>query len=130
MNTEVKKLWTAALRSGEYEQGTGALRTARGYCCLGVLCEVAIKAGLKVEFTEQFDDDEVVFSYDDDVAYLPPAVCLWADLPDANPRIPLERTPCACGHEDCMSPDETTLANLNDGGASFAAIADAIDAYL
>jgi hypothetical protein len=32
--------WTAALRSGEYAQGKGYLRTAKGYCCLGVVCNL------------------------------------------------------------------------------------------
>lgn len=35
------RLWVAALRSGEYPQDVGALRTAKGFCCLGVACEVA-----------------------------------------------------------------------------------------
>lgn len=29
--------WLQALRSGKYEQGKGALKSASGYCCLGVL---------------------------------------------------------------------------------------------
>lgn len=42
MDPEVRAKWTAALRSGEYEQGTGTLRDANDrYCCLGVLCDVA-----------------------------------------------------------------------------------------
>lgn len=32
--------WIAALESGEFPQGKGALRSDRGYCCLGVACEV------------------------------------------------------------------------------------------
>ena len=30
MKPEIKKLWVDALRSGEYKQGTGRLRTRRG----------------------------------------------------------------------------------------------------
>lgn len=38
INKDVKKLWTAALRSGEYRQTTGVLKApSGGYCCLGVL---------------------------------------------------------------------------------------------
>lgn len=44
-----RKLWIDALRSGDYTQGKGALcwQTGEGelHCCLGVLCEVFIKAG-------------------------------------------------------------------------------------
>ena len=40
MNKEIKTKWLAALRSGKYEQGFGALKTPSGHCCLGVLCDV------------------------------------------------------------------------------------------
>lgn len=42
MKQEVKKAWTKALRSGEYEQGYFRLRNpeTNSYCCLGVLCDV------------------------------------------------------------------------------------------
>ena len=47
MNKEVKKIWLAALKSGEYKQGKGRLRRDRSgeqdtYCCLGVLCDLSI----------------------------------------------------------------------------------------
>lgn len=45
MDERVKKLWTSALRSGQYQQGHGALRTIEHGkpkdCCLGVLCELS-----------------------------------------------------------------------------------------
>jgi len=31
--------WVQALRSGNYQQGTGSLHENGQYCCLGVLCE-------------------------------------------------------------------------------------------
>ena len=38
MDKELKQKWVAALRSGEYAQGNGALKDESGrYCCLGVL---------------------------------------------------------------------------------------------
>jgi hypothetical protein len=41
MNPEIKKRWVAALRSGEYRQGEGVLRTPTDkHCCLGVLCDL------------------------------------------------------------------------------------------
>lgn len=47
MNPEIKAAWVAALRSGEYKQGRGQLRnTDDEYCCLGVLCDLAVKAGV------------------------------------------------------------------------------------
>lgn len=52
MNPEIKAQWVAALRSGDYLQGVGSLRYEGGfdgsmrYCCLGVLCDLAVKAGV------------------------------------------------------------------------------------
>jgi hypothetical protein len=41
MKREIRDRWTAALRSGEYEQGRSTLRDREDrYCCLGVLCDV------------------------------------------------------------------------------------------
>ena len=40
MNKEIKTKWLEALRSGEYEQVQCRLHTNRGYCCLGVLCDI------------------------------------------------------------------------------------------
>lgn len=42
--------WEAALRSGEYAQGTGWLNRDEKFCCVGVLCDLQVKAGtVKVE---------------------------------------------------------------------------------
>jgi hypothetical protein len=38
---KLRRQWIAALRSGKFKQGTGFLKKDGGYCCLGVLCEVA-----------------------------------------------------------------------------------------
>jgi hypothetical protein len=62
MNEEAKRLWVAALRSGKYDQTTGALRDGVGYCCLGVLCEVAIEAGVPVQVYHGEEDE--LASYD------------------------------------------------------------------
>jgi hypothetical protein len=40
-------LRSAKLRSGEYEQGKGRLRSmGNQYCCLGVLCEIGVEDGM------------------------------------------------------------------------------------
>jgi hypothetical protein len=41
MEQALKDKWIAALRSGKYPQTSQFLRTSKGYCCLGVLCDVA-----------------------------------------------------------------------------------------
>ncbi len=55
MAKEVEKVydeWIAALRSGEYLQGTGQLKFSKksttSHCCLGVLCEIQAKRGIGV----------------------------------------------------------------------------------
>lgn len=35
-----KAAWVAALRSGEFEQTQGQLKSGDAYCCLGVQCEL------------------------------------------------------------------------------------------
>lgn len=41
MKAELKQKWLGALRSGQYQQGTGVLRDKFDrFCCLGVLCDV------------------------------------------------------------------------------------------
>lgn len=46
MKPEIKKLWVKALRSGEYTQGLQQLVNNNRFCCLGVLCDLARKAGV------------------------------------------------------------------------------------
>lgn len=44
---KARRLWVRALRSEEYGWGKSALHPEEGkYCCLGVLCEVAVKEGI------------------------------------------------------------------------------------
>jgi hypothetical protein len=86
MNKEVARLWIDALRSGEYKHTSG--RLVRGtdslsYCCLGVLCELAVEKG--VELTKTPYDDEGLgyrvsnFTY---IGVLPPTVQTWAGCGD------------------------------------------------
>jgi hypothetical protein len=55
---QVYKIWLKALRSGEYKRTKGQLRkTAKngsiiGYCCLGVLQDLAVKDGGDKWFTD------------------------------------------------------------------------------
>lgn len=132
MNQEVKAEWTKALRSGDYSQTTGRLRRATGdgkggFCCLGVLCDLAVKAGVTTlrEVVPFEDDDDLVFYHygsNEETAVLPPEVRDWAGLSGENPYL-----------DGGPQPDEDeyvrhdTLASTNDGGATFSEIADIID---
>lgn len=53
MDKRLKAKWVEALVSGKYQQGNGLLRDAStgGYCCLGVLCEVAGARPYQIEAT-------------------------------------------------------------------------------
>lgn len=46
MDAKLKDLWLKALRSGEYEQTRETLFDGKGYCCLGVLCDVMLNNDL------------------------------------------------------------------------------------
>ena len=122
MKPEVKALWLAALRSGEYTQGKGALRARTHWrdaaptlehCCLGVLCDVYHKAtGLG-----KWDGDTFFISdTDQNENVLPPSVVEWSGLPDANPSLSGDR-----------DPDHDSLAGANDHGATFDEIADIVE---
>lgn len=115
MKTSIKQKWISALRSGKYRQGRGALRRGDKYCCLGVLCELAIQDGVKIELDV---DNESRTTFDGSAGYPPVAVMDWADLSDNNPRI-------RPGGES-----DRTLAGINDEGASFETIADLIEKHL
>lgn len=54
---EQKEVWTAALRSGNFEQGLGQLKRTllsgnKEYCCLGVLEEVCVMTRRSTSFLE------------------------------------------------------------------------------
>lgn len=110
MNKRIKKLWIKALRSGKYKQGQGQLRRGRKpenavYCCLGVLCDLAVKAGAIESFVG--------------MGGLPPdEVVEWAGLSESDPMLARVRAP------------RYYAAQLNDEGKDFTFIAGRIEKYL
>lgn len=123
MDQEIHGQWVAALESGQYQQGKRVLRTSDDtYCCLGVLCDLAVKADLaKWEnisgdwvIMPKNDTFETAYGADTATGLLPRFVREWAKLDDENPHV---RT----------SSSERTLTQLNDVfDYSFAQIADVI----
>lgn len=81
MNPEVKSLWTAGLRSGEFEQGYGQLTKDGKDCCLGVLCKLGIRAGIQMEV---FTGEGGTVIYDGEDSYLPQKIMEWAGLGNGN----------------------------------------------
>ena len=111
MNPEVKALWCSALRSDEYLQGTGQLRVDNKFCCLGVLTDLGIKAGVLCE--TYWDNSHHPIS-------LPDEIMKWAGLLLNSPTIEDKSTATGTQH----------LSNLNDMSTSFKEIANLIEEKL
>lgn len=131
MDPERKAQWVADLRSGEFEQGQRQLAGNGKHCCLGVLCEAAVKAGVTARLEEpgkmvQFGEPSRVVSRSASVSYLPPEVAEWAGFTRESPLLGVtaDNNPSFIenGHTEWLS-------NLNDQGATFAEIADYIEEY-
>jgi hypothetical protein len=84
MRPEIKERWLAALRSDQYEQGTGRLgmRGTDGqekFCCLGVLCELARQDGaIKRDELASGNPNVAAYTYSGYSSDLPTAVIRWA----------------------------------------------------
>lgn len=126
MNQEVKEKWLAALRSGDYVQGTGTMRRIPDdgpdrFCCLGVLCEVAITEGVAVR------REQVVgrYAYDGRVGFLPDSVRDWAGLDEDSVRIPS----AAVSDIFPLSATDVNISGVNDRGVPFEDIANLLEIY-
>jgi hypothetical protein len=114
VNSEIKAEWLEALRSGEYQQGRENLAVRREdgsmtYCCLGVLCDLAVRAGVDIDVNQSDYAGRV--RYEGEISILPYKVMEWAGLYDPNPQIlPLQNR-----HGNVMT---WSLAELNDGSES------------
>ena len=119
MNPEVKTRWVAALRSGGYEQGKGYLSLNGEFCCLGVLCELAVEAGVIGAATPSDVAHSVMFYGDEDAArILPWEVMEWSGVYRDNGKFQIDTA---------AGPSFTSLSVLNDSGSSFSQIADLIE---
>ena len=114
MNQQIKEKWMNALRSGEYSQTRGYLRTTEGFCCLGVLCDLYSKE-TGTEWVENYELENSS-SFLEEFATLPKEVMEWSGLEYPNPYFDFE--------------NGVSLASLNDGGKEFNEIADVIEKYL
>lgn len=111
----IREAWVSALNSGEYRQARGALHKKghgrEGFCCLGVLCELAVQAKVIPPATKDAYSKE--FEYKGYSSTLPKEVVAWAGLSDSSGSI--------IGRE-------TSLVILNDESRkSFKAIAKIIE---
>jgi hypothetical protein len=116
MKQEIAEIWVRALRSGNYNQGTLKLAQDKGqginYCCLGVLCDLAMQNGEQIKVRQEVDSG--VFLFNGASAFLPETVKTWAGL----------KTEEAALRE---FDGGTKLSILNDQGKTFLEIADIIE---
>ena len=118
MNSDIKAQWVTALRSGQYLQGTGRLRCSTPerdrYCCLGVLCELAVQASAipPAEFPDESDFDS--YAYAGSKSYLPLRVQDWSGLFNFSGGYKVGRT-------------QHFLSEDNDNGKTFDDIADIVE---
>jgi hypothetical protein len=117
MNLEVKEKWVSALLSGDYKQGEGYLRDEDKFCCLGVLCDLAVKDGV---IDPPFKATSGIYLYDgENSAFLPEKVSQWAGLDSDNPIPNVPRV-----------EDQNSLSGYNDDGIPFNEIAQIIKDYM
>ena len=107
MDQTIKAQWVEALYSDEYEQGHDYLtkidRDGKVTdCCLGVLCKLAIKAGVEITVKEVEEDDFKYVSYRGKSGTLPIGVMQWAGLDQSSPAVNYEG-------------GQIALTDLNDG---------------
>ena len=119
MKKKWKDAWVAALRSGEYKKGRGALCVGGSrFCCLGVLTDLVNKSYKKPEEWEETNEKEPqgyryeIFGTHE---YLSNKVQKVTGLDSKDPY---------------AESKERSLADLNDSGWSFKKIADLIEKEL
>lgn len=116
MKKEIADMWVAALRSGDYKQGKGVLgRTlpdgSEEYCCLGVLCDLAVLETTDMVSVTEASTGIKRFNYQTET--LPVLVQKWAKIATPAGRIPFM----------------ASLAEMNDAGTPFTEIADLIEKH-
>ncbi len=120
MIKEIKERWVEALRSGKYQQGSGYLLKDDKYCCLGVLCELAVEDRIISKDTEverNIDSEKSIITLFGDnsewrTAFLPKKVANWSCLFETNFN---------------YNGTNKDLITLNDDGVPFTTIADLIE---
>lgn len=117
MKKSIMKRWVKALRSGKYKQTGGFLRDGDGFCCLGVLCDLAKNdTGLKWYDVLGENTRKQVYVTGETARWtLPKAVMSWADMQTRSGELPEKK--------------KLSLVDVNDSGWSFEKIADRIEKY-
>ena len=160
INQDVKQRWVKDLRANADKQGTGALRRSHRtaqkhdtFCCLGRLCELAVKDKVIPPPRREKSTDESLYAYnnrDDDphdpysnTGCLPRDVMDWAGIPEAlgdNVRIKIDPSALrpatlqaltkVAGLSYLNIERAWALSELNDAGVPFPVIAEIVDTFL
>lgn len=134
IDPQVKQKWVDALRSGEYQQATGKLKSQEGFCCLGVLCDLYAKehedAGWEYRGTDRPSDPTDYWYFEDQSEFLPESVAQWAGFQDQTVYVKVLDENCCYDEDEEDVYYEIDVAELNDNGDSFKRIADLIEESL
>lgn len=114
MNQEIRDEWIGDLESGKYPQTVGSLKDDKGYCCLGVLCEIYIRHHLTLCINWEPGPHTGTLYLLGNGGYLPVEVIKWAGL----------NSHMGSYYDDHGNPQ--SLAQHNDSGVDFKTIADII----
>jgi len=106
MKKEIAELWITALKSDEYKQTRGTLKDEKGYCCLGVLCDLYLKE------KDTLWEDLVSLR----AKYLPKEVREWSGVQSSAGKISDDKA------VKCLSYE-------NDSGLTFVEISAIIKLY-
>lgn len=122
MDAEIKVQWVSALRQDGRRQTTGKLRDEWGaQCCLDVLCELAVDAGIISEPVFDAEIDCYVYSHSskdgvrlNEFEVLPSPVILWAGLGGPDPEAHSQKygTHSLAHFNDELELDFTEIANV------------------
>lgn len=134
MKEDIKDIWVKALRSGEYKQTRNYLRQGDSFCCLGVLCDLAIKNGVDVTVNE--GSHSRFYYYDGSHEGIPDSVVEWSGFSPRPSGIANEGQMLAPDGEyisfisrgSVIDKQEVCLSVLNDNyDLNFDQIADVIE---
>jgi hypothetical protein len=123
MKPAIRDEWAARLKSGRYPQGQHTLTMVhpddtRKHCCLGVLCEMGVEAGVIPAGVEVLWDGEragngkkcLAYGEEQVTGLLPAEIMAWAELDSCDPLLEVGEA-------------TDTASHLNDGGMPFPEIA-------
>lgn len=124
MKADILERVITALESGDYEQGKGSLYRGGRWCCLGVMCDLAVKDGVVIVDHTEIEAGEKVarFGADRSWAYLPQEVVVWAGM-HYKGEYPSQELEDNEGRGRLGDDPEDSLAAYNDLGAPFSEIA-------